>query len=200
IKHQRTELSYLDRPRRVNSSVFQEDIVSSKDSGHGDSEQGDSDHDATNRLHSSDECKALGHSDRCWMPSFVPGDGRHGADYRSNLHVPGMDAVMDGEVDTSASTEDDPSFSTFGKDRSHHHGTHTIRPDSLICSGFVLVAPRVCPSLGTGIRHSGLMLHSGSCFTAVGIQEAGGITAKFCPAPLSLALTRQYSWKLLRLL
>ncbi|XP_058240040.1 protocadherin-10a isoform X2 [Hemibagrus wyckioides] len=104
IKHQRTELSYLDRPRRVNSSVFQEDIVSSKDSGHGDSEQGDSDHDATNRLHSSDlfsnctdECKALGHSDRCWMPSFVPGDGRHGADYRSNLHVPGMDAVMDGE-------------------------------------------------------------------------------------------------------
>ncbi|XP_039183276.1 protocadherin-10 isoform X4 [Crotalus tigris] len=50
-KHQRTELSYLvDRPRRVNSSAFQEaDIVSSKDSGHGDSEQGDSDHDATNR-------------------------------------------------------------------------------------------------------------------------------------------------------
>ncbi|XP_075471428.1 protocadherin-10 isoform X3 [Ascaphus truei] len=54
-KHQRTELSYLvDRPRRVNSSAFQEaDIVSSKDSGHGDSEQGDSDHDATNRGQSS---------------------------------------------------------------------------------------------------------------------------------------------------
>ncbi|XP_038841778.1 protocadherin-10-like [Salvelinus namaycush] len=57
-KHQRTELSYLvDRPRRVNSSAFQEaDIVSSKDSGHGDSEQGDSDHDATNRGHAGESC------------------------------------------------------------------------------------------------------------------------------------------------
>ncbi|KAA8595373.1 hypothetical protein FQN60_012508, partial [Etheostoma spectabile] len=59
-KHQRAELSYLvDRPRRVNSSAFQEaDIVSSKDSGHGDSEQGDSDHDATNRGHSAECAKA----------------------------------------------------------------------------------------------------------------------------------------------
>ena len=38
----------------MSSSAFQEaDIVSSKDSCHGDSEQGDSDHDATNRGQSS---------------------------------------------------------------------------------------------------------------------------------------------------
>uniref|UniRef100_A0AAY4AGR9 Cadherin domain-containing protein n=1 Tax=Denticeps clupeoides TaxID=299321 RepID=A0AAY4AGR9_9TELE len=131
-KHQRAELSYLvDRPRRVNSSAFQEaDIVSSKDSGHGDSEQGDSDHDATNRGHSAgvdlfsnctEECKALGHSDRCWMPSFVPSDGRQAADYRSNLHVPGMDAVPDAEVVLESQEQTgDRSFSTFGKEKSHH--------------------------------------------------------------------------------
>ncbi|XP_062249018.1 protocadherin-10b isoform X2 [Platichthys flesus] len=133
-KHQRAELSYLvDRPRRVNSSAFQEaDLVSSKDSGHGDSEQGDSDHDATNRGHSSgadlfsnctEECKALGHSDRCWMPSFMPSDGRQGPDYRSNLHVPGMDSVPDTEVFDSPEQTADKSFSTFGKETplSHQH-------------------------------------------------------------------------------
>ncbi|XP_029366825.1 protocadherin-10-like isoform X2 [Echeneis naucrates] len=153
-KHQRAELSYLvDRPRRVNSSAFQEaDIVSSKDSGHGDSEQGDSDHDATNRGHSAgadlfsnctEECKALGHSDRCWMPSFVPSDGRQGPDYRSNLHVPGMDATLpDTEVPSSVNLSDqltmtssttssnDRSFSTFGKDgqrsQSHHSLHHQL--------------------------------------------------------------------------
>ncbi|RVE75660.1 hypothetical protein OJAV_G00001020 [Oryzias javanicus] len=153
-KHQRAELSYLvDRPRRVNSSAFQEaDIVSSKDSGHGDSEQGDSDHDATNRGHSAaadlfsnctEECKALGHSDRCWMPSFVPSDGRQGPDYRSNLHVPGMDATLPNtEVSSSVDLSDqltmtsstassnDRSFSTFGKDgqrsQSHHSLPHHL--------------------------------------------------------------------------
>ncbi|XP_051505206.1 protocadherin-10b isoform X1 [Myxocyprinus asiaticus] len=130
-KHQRAELSYLvDRPRRVNSSAFQEaDIVSSKDSGHGDSEQGDSDHDAMHRGHSSgadlfsnctEECKALGHSDRCWMPSFVPTEARQGADYRSNLHVPGMDSVPDSEVFEGETLASDQSFSTFGKEMPHH--------------------------------------------------------------------------------
>ncbi|KAI1883733.1 hypothetical protein AGOR_G00234590 [Albula goreensis] len=142
-KHQRAELSYLvDRPRRVNSSAFQEaDIVSSKDSGHGDSEQGDSDHDATNRGHSSgadlfsnctEECKALGHSDRCWMPSFVPSDGRQAADYRSNLHVPGMDSVPDTEVFESSEQTGEKSFSTFGKEKSHHGTIERKEFDALL--------------------------------------------------------------------
>ncbi|KAJ8262398.1 hypothetical protein GJAV_G00166010 [Gymnothorax javanicus] len=144
-KHQRAELSYLvDRPRRVNSSAFQEaDIVSSKDSGHGDSEQGDSDHDATNRGHSSgadlfsnctEECKALGHSDRCWMPSFVPSDGRQAADYRSNLHVPGMDSVPDTEVFETPEQTGDRSFSTFGKEKSHHGTLERREFDALLLS------------------------------------------------------------------
>ncbi|XP_056328345.1 protocadherin-10b isoform X1 [Danio aesculapii] len=149
-KHQRAELSYLvDRPRRVNSSAFQEaDIVSSKDSGHGDSEQGDSDHDAMHRGHSSgadlfsnctEECKALGHSDRCWMPSFVPTEARQGADYRSNLHVPGMDSVPDSEVFEGESLAGDQSFSTFGKETPHHpnqmhqhqHHQHNLNASTL---------------------------------------------------------------------
>ncbi|NWX81759.1 PCD10 protein, partial [Nothoprocta pentlandii] len=144
-KHQRAELSYLvDRPRRVNSSAFQEaDIVSSKDSGHGDSEQGDSDHDATNRGQSSgmdlfsnctEECKALGHSDRCWMPSFVPSDGRQAADYRSNLHVPGMDSVPDTEVfeTPEAQPAAERSFSTFGKEKALHNTLERKELDGLL--------------------------------------------------------------------
>lgn len=69
----------------------------------------------------TEECKALGHSDRCWMPSFVPSDSRQASDYRSNLHVPGMDAVPDTEVVVESQEQTgDRSFSTFGKEKSHH--------------------------------------------------------------------------------
>lgn len=93
----------------------------------------------------TEECKALGHSDRCWMPSFVPSDGRQGPDYRSNLHVPGMDATLpDTEVPSSVNLSDqvaltsstasssDRSFFTFGKDgqrsQSHNSLHHHLHP------------------------------------------------------------------------
>lgn len=53
------------------------------------------------------------------MPSFVPTESRQGADYRSNLHVPGMDAVPDSEVFEGEAFTGDQSFSTFGKEPLH---------------------------------------------------------------------------------
>lgn len=53
------------------------------------------------------------------MPSFVPTESRQGADYRSNLHVPGMDAVPDSEVFEGDAFMGDQSFSTFGKEPLH---------------------------------------------------------------------------------
>lgn len=60
------------------------------------------------------------------MPSFVPSEGRQGPDYRSNLHVPGMDSVPDTEVFESPKQMADRSFSTFGKETpfSHQHLQH----------------------------------------------------------------------------
>lgn len=53
----------------------------------------------------------------------MPSDGRQGPDYRSNLHVPGMDSVPDTEVFESPEQSTDKSFSTFGKETplSHQH-------------------------------------------------------------------------------
>ena len=58
------------------------------------------------------------------MPTFVPTDSRQGADYRSNLHVPGMDSVPDTEVFESEAQPGDKSFSTFGKETSLHNHLH----------------------------------------------------------------------------
>ncbi len=75
----------------------------------------------------------------------MPGDSRQGADYRSNLHVPGMDAVPDTEVQESVvpgdpcNRADDRSFS-YVRQRQvtprHAHtprATHTLtkRPSAL---------------------------------------------------------------------
>uniref|UniRef100_A0ACB8E884 Uncharacterized protein n=1 Tax=Sphaerodactylus townsendi TaxID=933632 RepID=A0ACB8E884_9SAUR len=82
----------------------------------------------------TEECKALGHSDRCWMPSFVPSDGRQAADYRSNLHVPGMDSVPDTEVFETPEAQPgaERSFSTFGKEKGLHSTLERKELDGLL--------------------------------------------------------------------
>lgn len=82
----------------------------------------------------TEECKALGHSDRCWMPSFVPADGRQAADYRSNLHVPGMDSVPDTEVFETPEAQPgaERSFSTFGKEKALHSTLERKELDGLL--------------------------------------------------------------------
>lgn len=82
----------------------------------------------------TEECKALGHSDRCWMPSFVPSDGRQAADYRSNLHVPGMDSVPDTEVFETPEAQPgaERSFSTFGKEKALHNTLERKELDGLL--------------------------------------------------------------------
>ncbi|XP_035386237.1 protocadherin-18a isoform X2 [Electrophorus electricus] len=114
------------------------DKFSLKDSGRGDSDAGDSDceigrdspidrllgdgfgdlfHiDGNSRLHSvvklcSEECRVLGHSDQCWMPSLVS------TDYRANMFIPGEESHTQVVEDDQQSLDSNrKSFSTFGKD------------------------------------------------------------------------------------
>lgn len=62
------------------------------------------------------------------MPSFMPSDGRQGPDYRSNLHVPGMDSVPDTEVFECSEQTADKSFSTFGKETPLRHQHLHLHP------------------------------------------------------------------------
>ncbi|XP_010741350.1 protocadherin-17 isoform X1 [Larimichthys crocea] len=133
----------------VQSSTFKDaERASLRDSGHGDSDQADSDQD-TNRgshcdtsarealkmkatavngqpfeqeqdksVHCTDECRALGHSDRCWMPKLRVGSQADSADNRTNLFIPvGMDAMVETEIYGTISCSGRKTLSTFGKEQ-----------------------------------------------------------------------------------
>ncbi|XP_048099509.1 protocadherin-18a isoform X2 [Alosa alosa] len=129
------------------------DKFSLKDSGRGDSDAGDSDcdmgrespidrllgegfsdlfhMDAHQRLHPAmrlctEECRILGHSDQCWMPS-VPSPASTSSDYRTNMYIPGEEAspqalVEEDQQSVDSSGDRKKSFSTFGKESEEECG------------------------------------------------------------------------------
>ncbi|KAK6309558.1 hypothetical protein J4Q44_G00194390 [Coregonus suidteri] len=138
------------QPFAQSSSTFKDaERASLRDSGHGDSDQADSDLD-TNKgsacdtsarealkmkatavngqpldqgqdryVHCTDECRALGHSDRCWMPKLRVGSQADSADNRTNLLIAvGMEATVETEIygshNRSAARK---TLSTFGKEQ-----------------------------------------------------------------------------------
>lgn len=67
-------------------------------------------------VHCTDECRALGHSDRCWMPKLRVGSQADSADNRTNLFIPvGMDAMVETEIYGTISNR--KTLSTFGKEQ-----------------------------------------------------------------------------------
>ncbi|XP_074817731.1 protocadherin-17 isoform X5 [Natator depressus] len=133
------------------SSTFKDpERASLRDSGHGDSDQADSDQD-TNKgsccdmsvrealkmkttstksqpleqeqeecVNCTDECRVLGHSDRCWMPQFPTNNQAENADYRTNLFVPTVEANIETETYETVNPTGKKTFCTFGKDKREH--------------------------------------------------------------------------------
>ncbi|NWU76631.1 PCD17 protein, partial [Onychorhynchus coronatus] len=133
------------------SSTFKDpERASLRDSGHGDSDQADSDQD-TNKgsccdmsvrealkmkttsaksqpleqeqeecVNCTDECRVLGHSDRCWMPQFPAASQAENADYRTNLFVPTVETNVETETYETVNPTGKKTFCTFGKDKREH--------------------------------------------------------------------------------
>ncbi|KAM9826331.1 protocadherin-17 isoform X3 [Syngnathus typhle] len=149
-----TEPNYMGSRQQFvqSSSTFKDpERASLRDSGHGDSDQADSDQD-TNKgsccdmsakealklkatgvrpppleqdedcLNCTEECRVLGHSDRCWMPQFPAGGNQaEGVDYRSNVFVPaGMESAPETETYETVNSNGKKTFCTFGKERRDH--------------------------------------------------------------------------------
>ncbi|KAM7405964.1 hypothetical protein PAMP_000373 [Pampus punctatissimus] len=70
----------------------------------------------------TEECRVLGHSDRCWMPQFPAGGNQaEGVDYRNNMFVPaGMETVPETETYETVNPNGKKTFCTFGKERRDH--------------------------------------------------------------------------------
>ncbi|KAM4699004.1 protocadherin-17 isoform 1-T1 [Discoglossus pictus] len=169
-----TEPNYMGSRQQFvqSSSTFKDpERASLRDSGHGDSDQADSDQD-TNKgsccdmsvrealkmkttsakcqpleqdpcckkmdrcntksicktvcteqeecVNCTDECRVLGHSDRCWMPQFPTANQVENADYRTNLFVPTVETNVETETYETVNPTGKKTFCTFGKDKREH--------------------------------------------------------------------------------
>ncbi|XP_060681786.1 protocadherin-17-like isoform X1 [Hemiscyllium ocellatum] len=148
-----TEPNYMGSRQQFvqSSSTFKDpERVSLRDSGHGDSDQADSDQD-TNKgsccdmsakdalkikstttkppvpeqekedcVNCTDECRVLGHSDKCWMPQFPVSNQAECSDYRRNLFVPAVETTVESETPESTAPAGKKTFCTFGKDKREH--------------------------------------------------------------------------------
>uniref|UniRef100_A0A669NX79 Protocadherin 17 n=1 Tax=Phasianus colchicus TaxID=9054 RepID=A0A669NX79_PHACC len=111
-------------PSRISSTFKDPERASLRDSGHGDSDQADSDQDTNKEqeecVNCTDECRVLGHSDRCWMPQFPAASQAENADYRTNLFVPTVEANVETETYETVNPTGKKTFCTFGKDKREH--------------------------------------------------------------------------------
>ncbi|XP_078077820.1 protocadherin-17 isoform X2 [Mustelus asterias] len=148
-----TEPNYMGSRQQFvqsNSTFKDPERVSLRDSGHGDSDQADSDQD-TNKgsccdmsakdalkikstttkppvpeqekedcVNCTDECRVLGHSDKCWMPQFPVSNQAECSDYRRNLFVPAVEATVESETQENTAPAGKKTFCTFGKDKREH--------------------------------------------------------------------------------
>lgn len=71
-------------------------------------------------INCTDECRVLGHSDRCWMPQFPTANQAENADYRTNLFVPTVEANVETETYETVNPTGKKTFCTFGKDKREH--------------------------------------------------------------------------------
>ncbi|XP_051051270.1 protocadherin-17 isoform X1 [Phodopus roborovskii] len=71
-------------------------------------------------INCTDECRVLGHSDRCWMPQFPAANQAENADYRTNLFVPTVEANVETETYETVNPTGKKTFCTFGKDKREH--------------------------------------------------------------------------------
>ncbi|XP_030065893.1 protocadherin-19 isoform X2 [Microcaecilia unicolor] len=151
-----------------------------KDSGHEESDQTDSEHDVQRGLycdtavndvlntsvtsmgsqvpeqdqnegfHCREECRILGHSDRCWMPRVPLPSRTKSPDHGRNVIALSIEATtVDTEPYENCSTK--RTFATFGKDRSDH-----VIDDRATLKGKRTVDPPVCsPKVNGTVREAG---------------------------------------------